>query len=86
MVSVVSHLYSGALGDWCEERLTGSRDVVDQLTEEIRSRELLRPPDGTGRQYWAQSERTFATRFAGVIQAAPPYSALFGVARTGLAS
>jgi hypothetical protein len=85
-VSVVSHLYSGALGDWCEERLTGSRDVVDQLTEQIRSRGLLRPPDGTGRQDWAQSERTFATRFAAIIQPAPPYSALFGVARIGLAS
>ena len=85
-MSVVSHLYSGALGDWCEERLTGSQHVVDQLTEQIKSHELLRPPGGTGRQYLSQSERTFATRFAAIIQPAPPYSALFGLVRIGLAS
>jgi hypothetical protein len=85
-MSVVSHLYNGALSDWCEERLTGSRDTVQQLVDQIGDSVTTRPSGPVAKQEWSQSDRVFATRFAALIQPAPPYSALLGLVRIGLAS
>lgn len=85
-MSVVSHLYHGELGDWCETRLTGSAEVARQAAALVREQEVIRPEGPVDRHHWSQAGRTFALRLAALIQPAPPYSALLGLARIGLVS
>lgn len=85
-MSIVGHLYHGELGDWCEERLTGSHAVVREIAHQIASTGVTRPDGRVHKQHWPQSDRTFATRFALMVQPAPPYSALLGLVSAGLVS
>ena len=85
-MSYVSHLHHGALSDWCEERLTGSAAVAQHIADQVRGTSITRPSGQVDRHHWSQAERTFAYRVAAMFQPAPPYSALLGLARTGLVS
>ncbi|GLZ33422.1 hypothetical protein Lesp02_56100 [Lentzea sp. NBRC 105346] len=82
-MSLVSHLFHGELGDWCADRLTGSASVADDLFALIKDRSPIRPAGTVDRQHWDRASRTFAIRLATAVQAAPPYSSLLGLVRTG---
>lgn len=85
-MSVVSHLYHGELRDWCEARLTGSAEVARDAAASVRDHEIVRPAGPVERYYWSQAGRAFTLRLATLVQPAPPYSALLGLARAGLVS
>ncbi|WP_242907930.1 hypothetical protein [Actinomadura terrae] len=83
-MSLISHLSFGKLGDWCAERFTGSVEVAQRVSIETKGQEIVRPEAPAGRRQWARVDRTFALRVAALVQPAPPYSALYGLVRTGL--
>ncbi|MET7683264.1 hypothetical protein [Streptomyces sp. NPDC005423] len=85
-MSVISHLYHGELGDWCQSRLTGSEEAAQRLTAHLREHEILRPEGPVDRHHWSQADRALGLRLGALIQPAPPYSALLGLARAGLVS
>lgn len=85
-MSIVSHLYHGELGGWCETRLTGSAEAAQHMAAQVRDREITRPEGPVDRHHWSQAGRAFALRLAALIQPAPPSSALLGLARAGLVS
>jgi ADP-ribose pyrophosphatase YjhB (NUDIX family) len=83
-MSVISHLYRGALGEWCADRLTGWEDLTTHITWRTRVREPVRPVDAVDRAHWAQVERAAGIRLAALVQPAPPYAALLGLVHLGL--
>ncbi|GAB3983720.1 hypothetical protein GCM10029978_091290 [Actinoallomurus acanthiterrae] len=84
-MSLISHLYFGELGEWCAERMTGTGEVAQRPAAETKGLPVLRPAGRVGRRHWAQVDRAFGMRMATLVQAAPPYSALYGLVRIGLA-
>jgi hypothetical protein len=64
--------------------MTGTGEVAQRLTLETRGRPVVRPAGKVGRRHWAQVDRAFAVRMATLVQSAPPYSALYGLARIGV--
>lgn len=85
-MSVISHLYHGELGDWCQSRLTGSEEAARRLAARLREHEIIRPAGRVDRHHWSQADRALGLRLGALIQPAPPYSALLGLARAGLVS
>ncbi|WP_439678524.1 hypothetical protein [Embleya sp. MST-111070] len=83
-MSIISHLYHGELGEWCQSRLTGSEEAARRVTEHLREHAIIRPEGKVERHHWSQADRTLALRLGALIQPAPPYSALLGLARAGL--
>ena len=84
-VSLISHLNFGELGEWCAERFTGSAEVARRVTIETKDQRTVRPAESAGRRHWTRVDRAFALRVAMLVQPAPPYSALYGLVRSGLA-
>jgi hypothetical protein len=84
-VSLISNLRFGELGEWCAERFTGSAEVARRVTTETKDQRAVRPAESAGRRHWARVDRAFALRMATLVQPAPPYSALYGLVRSGLA-
>ncbi|MDO0936476.1 hypothetical protein QQY66_34015 [Streptomyces sp. DG2A-72] len=85
-MSVVSHLYHGELSDWCEARLPGSSEAARHMADQVRDRFVTRPEGAVDRHHWSQAGRAFTLRLAALIQPAPPYAALLGLAGAGLVS
>lgn len=56
------------------------------MAAQVRHCEVTRPEGPVDRHHWSQAGRAFALRLAALIQPAPPYSALLGLAGAGLVS
>ncbi|MFI9005999.1 hypothetical protein ACIGNX_02040 [Actinosynnema sp. NPDC053489] len=83
-MSFVGYLYRGELGDWCAERLTGTKEVANDVLARVRTQPKVRPEGKVERRHWDRAGKTVVARLAGAVQAAPPYSALLGLVRVGL--
>lgn len=88
-MTLASHVHDGALGAWFRARLAdpaGTTRVLDDVTDALRGRRPLRSPRGTGPGHAALVQASVRSRLALVVQHAPPYRALVGAYRLGLAS
>ena len=85
-MSLLGYLYRGELGDWCDLRLTGSRRLARALVSQAKENPCAKPQQVDDRREWDRAGKTFIARLSAVVQAAPPYSALLGLARIGLTS
>ncbi|EMD23406.1 hypothetical protein [Amycolatopsis azurea] len=85
-MALVSHLSNGELAEWCEQHLVGAVDVAHEVGERVRGADVTRPAEKVDRRHWSQVARTFSARLSALVQAAPPYTTLLGLIRSGLAS
>lgn len=83
-MSHVSHLYHGALADWCEVRFTGSAEAADRVAGLAHGASIIRPAMQVDKYHWDQAGKSFANRVAALVEPAPPYSALYGLVKAGL--
>ena len=87
-VSLTGQLRDGALGSWCAATLTGAPAMaVDVATRAAAptGRPPVRPHQVTDSGHWATIGGAFGQRLAFAAQHAPPYYALLGAHRAGLA-
>ncbi|MEV1080338.1 hypothetical protein AB0I98_19125 [Streptomyces sp. NPDC050211] len=56
------------------------------MAAQVRDRFVTRPEGAVDRHHWSQVGRAFTLRLAALIQPAPPYAALLGLAGAGLVS
>ncbi|MEJ2870461.1 hypothetical protein WCD74_22015 [Actinomycetospora sp. OC33-EN08] len=83
-MSLASHLHRGALGDWFSDRVDPA-PVVDRVGDALRGRVPLRPPRHARNSQPALVAGALRLRVGLAVQHAPPYSALLGAHRLGLA-
>ncbi|MHC1562515.1 hypothetical protein ACR9E3_26425 [Actinomycetospora sp. C-140] len=88
-MTLASHVQDGALGAWFRSGLAtpdGRAAVHDVLAEALRGRRPMRSPRHAGPGHAAQVQAAVGARLGFVVQHAPPYRALAGAHRLGLAS
>ncbi|MEJ2890333.1 hypothetical protein [Actinomycetospora aeridis] len=88
-MTLASHVQDGALGAWFRSGLAtpdGRAAVHDVLAEALRGRRPMRSPRHAGPGHAAQVQAAVRARLGFVVQHAPPYRALTGAHRLGLAS
>jgi len=86
-VSLTGQLRGGALADWCVANVTGTGQFLDELAAAAKAAEPpVRPAGGqVPSHHWATTGGAFGQRLAFLVQPAPPYYALLGTHRAGLA-
>ncbi|MFC9250642.1 hypothetical protein [Amycolatopsis thailandensis] len=87
-MSLTTQLYNGEIGRWCAEHLqTGSAIAhVQRQLIMAGSPEPVRPVGKVNARHWADVGGAFGARLALLVDGAPPYYALLGAVRAGLAS
>ena len=84
-VSLTGQLTGGELGRWCAANLTGTTRLADDVTAAAANLRPIRPSRVDDPQHWATVGGAFGQRLAFATQHAPPYYALLGAHRAGLA-
>ncbi len=88
-MALTGHLQTGALAAWCAANLPGTpvvaADVATTLAEVTADRPPVRPRHIATRDHWAAIGGALGQRLAFATQHAPPYYALLGAHRAGLA-
>ncbi|PRY44601.1 hypothetical protein [Umezawaea tangerina] len=85
-MSLTSQLDGGALGAWFAGRFPGTGRLAQSITATALRVEPVRPAGPVGPEHWALVEGAFGARLALLVDGAPPYRALHGLVRAGLAS
>jgi hypothetical protein len=83
-MSLTSQLYDGELGRWCAARLPGTEAVVASVARAGGGHRPVRPAGQVGQQHWAAVGGTLGVRLALLVQHAPPYYSLLGLAGGGI--
>lgn len=83
-MSLASHLADGALGHWMQSRV-GTSVVTDRLGDALHRRIPLRPPRRAPAGHSGLVQAVVRARLGLAVQHAPPYAALAGAHRLGLA-
>ncbi|HEX3590450.1 MAG TPA: hypothetical protein VHV74_12535 [Pseudonocardiaceae bacterium] len=83
-MSLTTQLHDGELARWCAARLPGTADVVAAVARAGAGHRPIRPAGNVGRHHWAAVGGTLGARLAFLVQDAPPYYALLGLAGGGI--
>jgi len=84
-VSLTGQLTGGELGRWCAATLTGTTRLADDVTAAAANLHPIRPSRVEDPQHWATVGGALGQRLAFATHHAPPYYALLGTHRAGLA-
>ncbi|MGI9000149.1 MAG: hypothetical protein ACR2GH_00625 [Pseudonocardia sp.] len=84
-VSLTGQLTGGELGRWCAANLTGTTRLADDVTAAAANLRPIRPSRVDDPQHWATVGGALGQRLAFATHHAPPYYALLGTHRAGLA-
>ncbi|HEX5404121.1 MAG TPA: hypothetical protein VFX16_17680 [Pseudonocardiaceae bacterium] len=85
-MSLTTQLHDGELARWCAARLPGTAAVVAAVARAGAGHQPIRPVGQVGRQHWAAVGGTLGVRLAFLVQHAPPYYSLLGLAGGGIAT
>lgn len=85
-MSLTTQLHGGALAAWCVENLPGTERLAAEVTAAARRHRPVRPTGQVPVEHWAAIGGAFGQRLAFLVQQAPPYYALYGLVRAGIAS
>lgn len=83
-MSLTTQLYDGELARWCATRLPGTAGVVEAVARAGAGHRPIRPAGQVGQQHWAAVGGTLGVRLAFLVQHAPPYYSLLGLAGGGI--
>jgi hypothetical protein len=83
-MSLTTQLHDGELSRWCASRLPGTTGVVEAVARAGAGHRPVLPAGEVGRQHWAAVGGTLGVRLALLVQHAPPYYALLGLAGGGI--
>ncbi|HEX4703618.1 MAG TPA: hypothetical protein VH352_15930, partial [Pseudonocardiaceae bacterium] len=83
-MSLTSQLHDGELADWCATRLPGTPTVVEAVARAGTGHRPIRPVGDVGPQHWAVVGGTLGVRLGFLVQHAPPYYSLLGLAGGGI--
>ncbi|HEX4702603.1 MAG TPA: hypothetical protein VH352_10790, partial [Pseudonocardiaceae bacterium] len=84
IMSLTSQLHDGELADWCATRLPGTPAVVEAVARAGTGHRPIRPVGDVGPQHWAAVGGTLGVRLGFLVQHAPPYYSLLGLAGGGI--
>lgn len=85
-MSLTTQLHGGALAAWCAANLPGTERLAAEVTARARQYRPVRPDGQVPAEHWAAIGGAFGQRLAFLVQQAPPYYALYGLVRAGIAS
>ncbi|UKD50713.1 hypothetical protein L3Q65_00165 (plasmid) [Amycolatopsis sp. FU40] len=85
-MSLTTQLHTGELAAWCATRFTGTADTAALVDAAAREARPVRPAGQVEPRHWAEIGGAFGLRLAALVEPAPPYYALYGLVRAGLAS
>jgi len=85
-MSLTTQLAGRELAAWCATRFVGAPAVAEQVAAATRGHRPVRPAGQVDGRHWAEIGGAFGVRLAQLVQPAPPYYALYGLVRCGLAS
>jgi hypothetical protein len=83
-MSLTTQLHDGELARWCAARLPGTTAVVAAVARAGAGHQPIRPIGEVGRHHWAAVGGTLGVRLAFLVQHAPPYYSLLGLAGGGI--
>jgi hypothetical protein len=83
-MSLTTQLHDGELARWFETRLPGTEAVVESVVRAGSGHRPVRPAGQVGQQHWAAVGGTLGVRLALLVQHAPPYYGLLGLAGGGI--
>jgi len=72
------------LGDWCQDRLTGTDTLIDEVQAAVVDVPPIRPVGDVDVDHWARIGGAFSQRLQFAVSGEPPYAALLGAASAGL--
>lgn len=84
-MSLTGHLADGDLGRWCAANLTGTPRLAAEVAAAAATTPPARPARIDDARHWATIGGALGQRLAFAVQHAPPYYALLGAHRAGLA-
>ncbi|MHA6631910.1 hypothetical protein ACU61A_41315 [Pseudonocardia sichuanensis] len=84
-MSLTGQLATGALGHWCAATLTGTRRLATEVATAATGARPVRPHRVDDPGHWATIGGALGQRLAFATHHAPPYYALLGAHRAGLA-
>lgn len=85
-MSLTTQLHGGRLAAWCAANLPGTERLAAEVTAAARTHRPVRPDGQVPAEHWAAIGGAFGQRLAFAVQQAPPYYALYGLVRAGIAS
>lgn len=86
-MSLTSQLVPGReLHAWFADRFPGTQRLAGSIAAAVRDVAPVRPAGRVDVHHWAAVGGAFGARLALLIDAAPPYDALYGLVRAGLVS
>jgi hypothetical protein len=83
-MSLTTQLHDGELARWCAAKLPGTSAVAAAVARAGAGHRPVRPAGDVGRQHWAAVGGTLGVRLAFLVQDAPPYYGLLGLAGGGI--
>ncbi|MFR9802790.1 hypothetical protein ACL02T_10860 [Pseudonocardia sp. RS010] len=89
-MALIHELTRGELGRWFAARMPGTAQVAAEISAAAAAERapVVRPRAGQplGARHWAEVGGVFGMRMAAVVEQAPPYYGLYGLAASGLLS
>ncbi|NKQ59049.1 hypothetical protein HFP15_40025 [Amycolatopsis sp. K13G38] len=85
-MSLTTQLHGGPLAAWCAANLPGTERLAAEVTAAARRYRPVRPDGQVPAEHWAAIGGAFGQRLAFLVQQSPPYYALYGLVRAGIAS
>ncbi|HEX3790844.1 MAG TPA: hypothetical protein VHW44_23480 [Pseudonocardiaceae bacterium] len=85
-MSLTTQLHDGELARWCTDRLPGTAAVVESVARAAAGHRPIRPAGEVEPYHWAAVGGTLGVRLALLVQHAPPYYSLLGLAGGGIVS
>ena len=82
---LTAQLQHGVLGEWCARRFSGTGRVIGRVRAAAGPTDPIRPIGVVDVRHWSIVGGALAQRFGFAVQHAPPYGALLGCYRSGLA-
>ncbi len=82
---LTAQLQHGVLGEWCARRFSGTGRVIGRVRAAAGTTDPIRPIGVVDVRHWSIVGGALAQRFGFAVQHAPPYGALLGCYRSGLA-
>ncbi|HEX3780333.1 MAG TPA: hypothetical protein VHX38_11745 [Pseudonocardiaceae bacterium] len=85
-MSLTTQLHDGELATWCAARLPGTGAVATAVARAGSGHQPIRPAGAVGQHHWAAIGGALGVRLAFLVQQAPPYYSLLGLAGGGIVS
>lgn len=85
-MSLTRQLHDGELAEWCQSRFPGTRAVAESVVAAAGRHRLAGASGQLQDEHWAAIGSALGVRLALGVQHAPPYHALYGLVRAGLAT